>query len=95
MAPRVQNPAVWRYINIGIGFIMLLVAVWMFQEAKIFEKIAKNENYFIFIMKLHQKLLQIARLPLWVLNHNFKSFPIKEPVRPNITFGISFKLSNH
>ena len=35
MAPRVQNPAVWRYINIGIGFIMLLVAVWMFQEAKI------------------------------------------------------------
>ena len=36
MAPRVQNPAVWRYINIGIGFIMLLVAVWMFQAAKIF-----------------------------------------------------------
>ena len=35
MAPRVQNPAVWRYINIGIGFIMLLVAVWMFREAKI------------------------------------------------------------
>ena len=36
MAPRVQNPALWRYINIGIGFIMLLVAVWMFQAAKIF-----------------------------------------------------------
>jgi len=35
MAPRVQNSALWRYINIGIGFIMLLVAVWMFQEAKI------------------------------------------------------------
>ena len=35
MAPRVQNPAVWRYVNIGIGFIMLLVAVWMFQEAKV------------------------------------------------------------
>ncbi|MAI12693.1 MAG: lysine efflux permease [Rhodospirillaceae bacterium] len=35
MASRVQKPAVWKYINIGIGFIMLLVAVWMFQEAKI------------------------------------------------------------
>ena len=36
MAPRVQNPELWRYINIGIGFIMLLVGVWMFQAAKIF-----------------------------------------------------------
>jgi len=36
MAPRVQNPALWRYINTGIGFIMLLVAIWMFQAAKIF-----------------------------------------------------------
>ena len=35
MAPRVQNPALWRYINTGIGFIMLFVAAWMFQEANI------------------------------------------------------------
>ena len=36
MAPKVQSPAAWRYINIGIGFIMLMIALWMLQEAKIF-----------------------------------------------------------
>ena len=35
IAPRAKSPMFWKFVNIGIGFIMLIIAFWMFKEAKI------------------------------------------------------------
>ena len=35
IAPRAESPMFWKFVNIGIGFIMLIIAFWMFKEKKI------------------------------------------------------------
>ena len=35
IAPRAESPMFWKFVNIGIGFIMLIIASWMFKETKI------------------------------------------------------------
>ena len=35
IAPRAESPLFWKFVNIGIGFIMLILASWMFKETKI------------------------------------------------------------
>ena len=35
IAPRAESPLFWKFVNIGIGFIMLIIASWMFKETKI------------------------------------------------------------